>query len=789
MVKSYTKILRFKMIVKVLTLLLVFAFSNSYGQAILQWNTFGNAGTETTEPSVFNDANLSATNLTFGAGITSAANVNRFGGSSWATSLANAISGNDYIQFIVTPTAGCSVTPTSFIFNWQTSNAVFTTVTLRSSADGFAADIGSQAVTTTITQYTITIPGITNNPGPLTFRLYGYGGSVVGTTTGGFDIGSNIVNVQLNGSTSCGGGCTAPTTTITPTSQTVCTNVTTAITVTSSATSPTYQWQMSASGGGPFINVANGTPTGVTYTGATTASLSAIGTASAQYFYQCLVTDGGTCTATSNTVSLTIKAGPAITTQPVSVSTTSTGTASYTVVSSGTTLSYQWQQSSGGAFGNINNGGTNPTYAGATGSVLTISNPPLSMSGYSYQCIVANTCGTVTTNGSSILTVTVGSASVCPHMTGAFINACDPAGGCDEGDNEILFFNSGSYSISVSPANIIVKYGSVNPPTDTYTDGFVTNAAQTSNLNAAASASCANLFVDASVAGVIPANSVFIIVPDDFCFDFDFSTYCGAGTIYILYSSDATYLAGGNFVNDDIPGDLRYFRTDFSAIGAGCVTNYNYEPNLLTLNDDGDAISFPSGGGAASAYFNNGCTPPPIVLPIELLDFYVTKNEDKNTIVWKVASEENVVYYTIGKSNDGVSFTEIDNVYSTNSTQVKSYNIIDESPFDDITYYRLGTKENDGKVYYHKIISVDEKSSDWNCIHYQQEENLMIAFKNTVPKNSIISLFDLSGKQLAEVTVKESQTTINTQTFAEGIYFLKISTPYKTENFKIIISK
>ena len=29
---------------------------------LLQWNTFGNAGTETTEPSVSNDANIAAAN-------------------------------------------------------------------------------------------------------------------------------------------------------------------------------------------------------------------------------------------------------------------------------------------------------------------------------------------------------------------------------------------------------------------------------------------------------------------------------------------------------------------------------------------------------------------------------------------------------------------------------------------------------------------------------------------------------------------------------------------------------
>ena len=58
-----------------------------------------------------------------------------------------------------------------------------------------------------------------------------------------------------------------------------------------------------------------------------------------------------------------------------------------------------------------------------------------------------------------------------------------------------------------------------------------------------------------------------------------------------------------------------------------------------------------------------------------------------------------------------------------------------------------------------------------------------------MPKNSTISLIDFSGKLLVEDAVKDSQTNINTQSFSEGIYFVRITTPYKTENFKIIIQK
>ena len=117
---------------------------------LIAWNTSGNSGTETIEPPTETDPNIATANLTLGAGVTPAANANRFGGNAWfdagdtsPTTLAQSVAGNDYIQFVVTPNAGFMFTPTSFDFIWDRSGTGPTGVTLRSSADGFTADLGS----------------------------------------------------------------------------------------------------------------------------------------------------------------------------------------------------------------------------------------------------------------------------------------------------------------------------------------------------------------------------------------------------------------------------------------------------------------------------------------------------------------------------------------------------------------------------------------------------------------------------------------------------------------------
>ena len=201
-----------QMKLRLLFIAIIFTFSGvfSYGQ-LLQWNTFGNSGNETFETSIANDPNIAVSNLTLGAGVTPAGNANRFGGTAWfdtgdanPTTLAESIAGNDYIQFVVSPNGGFSFTPTSFSFYWERSGSGPNQFALRSSADGYSANLGTVNFVSITTSHTINISGLANVTSATTFRLYAAGAT--GTTgTGGFDIATNAVNVILNGTTTASG--------------------------------------------------------------------------------------------------------------------------------------------------------------------------------------------------------------------------------------------------------------------------------------------------------------------------------------------------------------------------------------------------------------------------------------------------------------------------------------------------------------------------------------------------------------------------------------------------------
>jgi len=79
--------------------------------------------------------------------------------------------------------------------------------------------------------------------------------------------------------------------------------------VATSAPSPTYQWQYSATAGGTYANVPGASQPGVTYTGATSATLGFVTTSSTAVstgYYKVIVTSEG-CSVTSNAAQLDVK--------------------------------------------------------------------------------------------------------------------------------------------------------------------------------------------------------------------------------------------------------------------------------------------------------------------------------------------------------------------------------------------------------------------------------------------------------------------------------------------------
>lgn len=198
-----------------------------------------------------------------------------------------------------------------------------------------------------------------------------------------------------------------------PANGVVCYNGGTAnFTVGAAGTGNTYQWQYATSATGPWNNVADATPAGVTYSGAATASLAVTTSAStplSTYYYRAVVTGTAPCTTTASDAATLTFFTPEVTSQPAAAGVTVGQSTTFTVATSAPSPTYQWQfaTSASGPWGNVTAAtpaGT--TYSGDTSATLTVNaNTTAGGNSYYYRAVVTSGGCSVNSN-SAQMTVT-----------------------------------------------------------------------------------------------------------------------------------------------------------------------------------------------------------------------------------------------------------------------------------------------------------------------------------------------------------------------------------------------
>ena len=181
---------------------------------LLGWDVVGYPSTPipSTAPSIYNASALTASTLTRGSGLVAAGGTNGFSANSWTmpvnTTIAEAISSNDYFTFTAVALPGASFDVTNFAWNTIHSSTGPSNFVLRSSVDSFAADLALFVITNKdnnpiVVSTALSLTGQTS----VEFRIYGYGASAAAGSarlSNGGDIGLTGLDMTLFG-TSTGG--------------------------------------------------------------------------------------------------------------------------------------------------------------------------------------------------------------------------------------------------------------------------------------------------------------------------------------------------------------------------------------------------------------------------------------------------------------------------------------------------------------------------------------------------------------------------------------------------------
>jgi hypothetical protein len=181
-------------------------------------------------------------------------------------------------------------------------------------------------------------------------------------------------------------------------------------------------------------------------------------------------------------------------------------------------------------------------------------------------------------------------------------------------------------------------------------------------------------------------------------------------------------------------------------------------------------------------------------LPIDLLSFTANYN-NKNAVdvKWSTATETNNDFFTVDRSRDASNFEAINTTDGAgNSTHTINYSIVDDAPFDGVSYYRLKQTDFDGTSEYSSIVAVQVNEAAFeiiSAITSASQNDLEITYSCAGNCEINFELYDVTGKKIfsnmQSAFEKNSKLIIPTDNLSRGIYLLKANNGSKIITKKI----
>ena len=158
-------------------------------------------------------------------------------------------------------------------------------------------------------------------------------------------------------------------------------------------------------------------------------------------------------------------------------------------------------------------------------------------------------------------------------------------------------------------------------------------------------------------------------------------------------------------------------------------------------------------------------------LPVELLSFNVRKNTSSVELNWRTATEINNDYFTLERSSDGRSFTELGTVTGAGNSQKEiDYSFTDYAPTTGTNYYRLKQVDFDGSYTFSDVRSVEFDLDKEQILIYPNP------LKGSLLNVSFFASSDLDTEVNVEVIDVKGTLLLQQQSFMEkGTHTLQYS--------------
>lgn len=180
------------------------------------------------------------------------------------------------------------------------------------------------------------------------------------------------------------------------------------------------------------------------------------------------------------------------------------------------------------------------------------------------------------------------------------------------------------------------------------------------------------------------------------------------------------------------------------------------------------------------------------ILPVELISFDATENDQEVVLNWKAEKELNLEGYEVERSFDGETFEYIGFVEANNTYQANDYNFTDQETEEGVAYYRLRSVDLDGTDEYSEVRSVKLNHASNNPIATVEiypnpaADFVKVNTTNTNQKEQILSIYNAAGQQVSSTSFTDN-TTVNVQNFKTGTYHVVVGSDNHRETHTLLI--
>jgi len=140
----------------------------------------------------------------------------------------------------------------------------------------------------------------------------------------------------------------------------------------------------------------------------------------------------------------------------------------------------------------------------------------------------------------------------------------------------------------------------------------------------------------------------------------------------------------------------------------------------------------------------------PLLLPVELVSFTGSLQDDGCHLSWHTASERNNSHFEVESSRNGIFFETIGRVAGNGTSDLlHTYAFLHRSPQPGTNYYRLRQVDFDGNEEYSNVISLEiEKQGSFSVWPNPAQQGTPVSINTDFIGEAKLAIYDLMGREL-----------------------------------------